>query len=774
MTMLLAALGVIAPALLLVMAVRKWLEPVSWKLTALFLLLSLAVVGRGIFTSGVPVPLDEVVRGYPYRGIFGEVVAQNYLTNDTVKQILPWMQTAREQMFAGRAPLWNPHLFSGYPLLGNGQSAPYSPFFLATLFVPLPKQIVAMAGLKLFAALLFGFLLLRREGVSVGAALFGCTVFTFAIFNNVFLYYPMTAVTLLLPAAAYAVLFALRSRRAAPHVLVALVVASLLAGGHPESVVHVATAVVVLLSIEWFAPRWASARFTWRDFARVTVAAILGLLISAPAWVPVVEQAAVSVRVDSLRSVPAAPVFPATALWAILNPDGFGNPARQNWSWIFSYTHVASLYLGLIVTALIPVTVFSRRSTLRERLLIGWCVLFFFAAMKWGIVAKLFYAAPPLSWVAHDRFRFVICFFAGIAVAHVIGRMTGWDIAMTAVFGSGLIALGVYVLTIMKGRGLFQPELVVGVVALVLFLVAAALWRRHLAALAFALAAIELFVFNYPYNAVISERYYVPRLPIIEALRTDARDLREPFRVLGLDWVFLPNAAAQYGLEDIRGSDPMQWGDYGRFLRTAAVKDAWIEDVKRIADASHPIIDFLNVRYLLVEPGMQPGPTWTRVYAGADGELYRNGESKPRFFVPPMMRRVGRGEWESELAGGGDFVGTPLVSGAGVEAVVVNPKAEVAVALWGPTSYRLNVTAAGPAVVASSHPAMRWWTVTVNGRRTPILRVNGAFMGFRVPAGSSVVRIRYRPWSFWGAVAVGLGALAGLALGSRLVPKTVE
>ena len=32
------------------------------------------------------------------------VVAQNYLTNDTVKQILPWMHTVREQMFAGHAP----------------------------------------------------------------------------------------------------------------------------------------------------------------------------------------------------------------------------------------------------------------------------------------------------------------------------------------------------------------------------------------------------------------------------------------------------------------------------------------------------------------------------------------------------------------------------------------------------------------------------------------------------------------------------------------------
>src|SRR5438105_14996941 len=108
------------------------------------------------------------------------------------------MQVAREELFARRIPLWNRYSFSGYPLLGNGQSAPFSPFFLLTLFVPLPKQIVAMAGLKLFMALLFGFLLIRREGASNAASIFGSLLFAFAIFNNAFLYYPMTAVTLLL------------------------------------------------------------------------------------------------------------------------------------------------------------------------------------------------------------------------------------------------------------------------------------------------------------------------------------------------------------------------------------------------------------------------------------------------------------------------------------------------------------------------------------------------------------------------------------------------
>jgi len=247
---LLTILGIAVPSLLVSVAVRRWLDPVPWRVAALLLALVFVFLARGVFTSGMPVPLDEVVRGYPYRGIFGEVQAKNDLTNDTVKQILPWMQTVREDFAHGRAPLWNRYLFCGYPLLGNGQSAPFSPFFLATLFVPLPKQLVAMAGLKLFVALLFGYLVARREGAGDAAAILAAAVFAFAIFNNSFLYYPMTAVTLLLPDAAYATLLCLERRGAAPLVLQAVVVASLLAGGHPESVVHVVLGVLALVAID--------------------------------------------------------------------------------------------------------------------------------------------------------------------------------------------------------------------------------------------------------------------------------------------------------------------------------------------------------------------------------------------------------------------------------------------------------------------------------------------------------------------------------------------
>src|SRR6266851_1229011 len=156
-------LGIVLPAVLLVACVRRWIVPVPWTIALPLMTLTLVFLHGAVFSSRLPVPVDEVARGYPWRGLFGDVVAANPLTNDTVKLFLPWMQVAREELAHGRAPLWNRYSFAGYPLLANGESAPFSPLFLATLIVPLPKQIVAMAALKIFAALMFTYLFLKRE-----------------------------------------------------------------------------------------------------------------------------------------------------------------------------------------------------------------------------------------------------------------------------------------------------------------------------------------------------------------------------------------------------------------------------------------------------------------------------------------------------------------------------------------------------------------------------------------------------------------------------------
>ena len=101
---LLTVLGIAIPSALIAIAVHHWIEPVPWRIAAILLLIVYVFTARGVFTPNMPVPLDEVMRGYPYRGVFGVEKSKNYLTNDTAKQILPWMHVVREQFVRGRAP----------------------------------------------------------------------------------------------------------------------------------------------------------------------------------------------------------------------------------------------------------------------------------------------------------------------------------------------------------------------------------------------------------------------------------------------------------------------------------------------------------------------------------------------------------------------------------------------------------------------------------------------------------------------------------------------
>jgi len=708
--------GILVPALLVVVAIRRWIAPVPWRIVLLCLALTLGFLHGAVFTSKLPVPVDEVARGYPYRGLFGlfvNIEARNPLTNDTVKLFLPWMQVAREELAHFRAPLWNRYAFSGYPLLGNGESAPFSPLFLVTLFVPLPKQIVAMTGLKIFLSLLFAFLFLKRFGASDAAACFAASAYTFSIGATVNLYYSSGTVMSMLPAALFALVYAIdvASRRGV--VLVALVIAALMAGGHPESVLHIALGAAMLLAIEL---ALADDRRDWlRRFRCPLLGAIAGAALSAPAWVPSATQVPLSARYASLHSSAHPDSFPLTALWAMVSPNGFGNPLRHNWNWISNYFTIASSYVGLLPLVLAIAMLVARRTTARERAWVCVAIVIYLMAMNWSVVGRAIRLLPLLDVIAHDKFRFVACSLVASAAALWLDRFPHrWVVAVVAVV---VVGLAIYVWRVKPS--VVQPRDLIGVVAVIAAMVVP---RRFAPVAAFVFVTAELFVLNTGFNALVDGRYYRPRLPIIEALRHRAP--AEPFRVVGHDWVFLPNAAAQYGLDDIRGSDPMAFGWYVEALKPVTLENQNF-DVLRIGDVDHELIDFLNVRFLLAEPGATFGPKWKLIYSGADGTLFENLQARGRF---------------------------------------TSADGAVSVREDSPVSYTLTIDASRQGLVESSAPMAAGWVVRVDGGRVPVELVRGGFIGFRVQTGKHRVRITYRPFSYFGSLLAAVIAAGALAM----------
>ncbi len=621
------------------------------------------------------------------------------------------------------------------------------------MWVPLPHQIIAMGGLKIFVALLFGFLLIRREGVGEGAALFGSAVFALSIFISVYLYYPLASTAVLVPAAAWAVLHCIDRPRFGSLVAVALVIGGLQSAGHPETVFHAAVVVAFLLLIELIAPAGArpGRAATLRGLGVALAGVTAGMLVSAPAWLPVLEQVLESQRVHEIGAGGfGGGVYPRNLLWIFFNPTGYGHPVRDTWSWIGIYPMVASSYLGLLTLSLLPAGLFSKHSTWRDRLFVTAGVMLTIIAINWTMVGHLFVELFP--WIAHDRLRFGATLLFGIVAARVAGRMASEEEWILPAAGGVLALSGALYVMVHQWGVTIEPRDTVGVIALVGFWIAVIAVRSRFSAerrsligwAAFVVMVVELTVFGTEYNPPVPETLYRPELPIVKALEDAAPD--EPFRIVGRDWMFLPNSAAQYGLEDVRGSDPMAWGPYTKFLETFDVDDE-ATDIQRISDLRAPQLDFLNVEFALAEPGWDGASSgWSRIYDGHDGSLWRNEEALPRAYTPERVEYVRESEVWLALEAVESFRKRIVVTGE-TRRIVTN---DVVDSFWigrmSPTSYRLRIPPSESGrFIATSLTAVRGWKVSSGGRNLPVELVNGAFIGFRLPAGAEVVRIRYRP-----------------------------
>jgi uncharacterized membrane protein YfhO len=84
-----------------------------------------------------------------------------------------------------------------------------------------------------------------------------------------------------------------------------------------------------------------------------------------------------------------------------------------------------------------------------------------------------------------------------------------------------------------------------------------------------------------------------------------------------------------------------------------------------------------------------------------------------------------------------------------------------------PTRFRITLDTPQRTFIASSQPALPGWRVRVNGRTVPIHRVNGAFIGFFVPAGKVRVAVEYRPATFYVSLVVSLIMITGIFIVHR-------
>jgi hypothetical protein len=201
---LLPGLLFLALSLGLAAALRRWYDPLPPRVLALFLLLVSVLFASSLFGGRILLPLGGLTRAAPFINL-PPPPPGNGLQGDLLHQIVPWELEVRRAVFDGRWPLWNAHAGAGMPLLGDPQSQAFQPLVAAAWLLPVCNAAAVTSALRVFFALAFLFLFLRRQTLGEPAALCGALAYGLGGFLLLWLGWPIGNAAALLPGLLYAV-----------------------------------------------------------------------------------------------------------------------------------------------------------------------------------------------------------------------------------------------------------------------------------------------------------------------------------------------------------------------------------------------------------------------------------------------------------------------------------------------------------------------------------------------------------------------------------------
>ena len=251
------------------------------------------------------------------------------------------------------------------------------------------------------------------------------------------------------------------------------------------------------------------------------------------------------------------------------------------------------------------------------------------------------------------------------------------------------------------------------------------------------------------------------RSPAIDFARAEQRTL--PGRGFGFYGHFFPGWTGTYGLETIHGPDALV-NPYVRELATVSgIQRLW--DWRLYAEPAdigkvQPVLDALNVRFYFDLKTADPALAGLRKAHAADLDVYVSPSAWPRAFFTDRLEAYERPEQLIEkfrAAGGKPFAAMQGADPAAAAALARVPGKVETRTTTPATDYRLTenttsfrVRSNGPGMIVLTEA---FWPgdfrAELNGRKTPILRVNHAFKGVLVDgAGDYAVTLRYWPRNF--------------------------
>jgi hypothetical protein len=755
-------------AALLLLLARRFVAPLSRRAMFALAAAPLLLTGKAMLTGGVYGPIDILYDGYPFGSHRQELQVgpdRTPLLGDVVYQQIPWRAAVRRALADGRVPLWNSDVLAGEPLLAVQQAAVLHPGTLIGMLLPFPQAWTFDMTLRLLIALLCAYLFLRELWCSALAAFAGGLAWAFSSWMIFYLGVPP------MPAAAPFPLLLLGLRRIARTpdrsgagiTVVALVLIA--TAGHPETLLHACAAAGVYFLFE-LGRRGSTNRLRAAGVALGAGALALGLsavlLLPLAQALPQTMEHALRTNwyAHQPRSRPPATILQRLPPHVMPYAVGVSGQGR-----LLEGFHEPPAYAGALILPLAFTGLFARR---RERWIFLALGLFGLAVWTKTFAADLVARLPLFDIALNERLLFLTLFCLCVLAAFGANRLEDGEgfpafaagaVAILLLLGALLLRLKPRLEALEMPPADLRTAFLLQIVPIVLALAVLALLPRErraavgLPALVVILAVSRVFEAGGIHPTMPARTFYPPQA-VLERIPKG-----EPYRIAGVGRALIPNAAAVYGLEDVRGYAAMtQLRLWQTFPLWCEAQPVWFN---RIDDPTRPFLSFLNVRWVLTEPSFAPPPGWP-VLAEADGlRLLENPRVLPRAFAPRLVFAEKDTARRLELLKNiEDFGERGVVEEAGEPGWTDNGPAHVAVVSSAGHAMEVDIEASQAALVATSLTAWPGWKATLDGQRVEAMRYNQAFLAFRVPAGRHRLSLRYAPDAFRAGALVSLLSLA--------------
>jgi hypothetical protein len=750
-----ALLLYLATTIALIACWRRFVQPMSRTAAIVLVLLPLCFTGRALLTGKVYAPIDLPFMSEPlnaYAAEFGVPKVHNGTLSDLYCQIIPWRSAVRTAFANGQWPLLNPFMLCGDILAAAAQPAPYDPFNLLGMLIPLPPSLTFAAAMTFFLAGFGAFVFLRSIGCGELASLVTAAGWMFSGNVAFFVGWPLARSWVYLPLIFFAVRLVVREASIRGGVILLIALTFLILSGHPESLLHV-TAVGAAYGLFEIA---TTRKRIGRVIAIASASGIVALLLTSIFLLPFLEASQQTLELRTrlgFRSMPW-PFMPELIQRRAANtvfPFWGGQPWRDSFTSEFDPQTART---GSIILSLAIAAVFVARRRKETWFFAGLAVVCLCAGFDAPPVSNILHKLPLFNMALNERLAFAascaLSILAGLAIdaLPVAGRKR---VAIMAALIALALALGTYASWAHEIKVGVDPN-VIRIVAfaelLPLVIVAILLFART--PLRIALPAILILILvqrivadGSIYPSLPQHDFY-PKIPLIRAIPIDSK---EPFRVAGEHFVLIPDTAAIYQLEDPRGYEAMT------FARLADTYPVWsiaqAVSFNAIGDLQPPFLSFLNIKYAIVPLPVNVTEGWRELMKDRSAKLFENTRVLPRAFVPRHIRyeRSG-GPIVKAMTAAKDFSDV-----AWIEVPELQPH-EIA---NGPGTLTLHKDGFGLSIdalmsgdgwVVASQSAWKGWRAYVDGHRVQTRFANHAFVGVFVPKGRHTVKLQYLPESF--------------------------